>query len=144
MKKCNRCGEDKPTSEFNKKGKGFQPYCRPCDKAASKSRYHSNKESHIEAVNLNNERYRERNREFILKYLESHPCVDCGTKDFRVLEFDHVRGTKVGNISTMLGGALSLQKIVDEVAKCDVRCANCHRIITSERGGFWRSLSNVL
>jgi hypothetical protein len=140
MKRCNRCGIEKSTNEFNKKGNGFQPYCRPCDREASKARYHGNKQDHIKAVGLNNTRYITRNRDYVLEHLRSHPCVDCGTSDIRVLEFDHVRGEKSGNLSMMVAGAWPLEKIIAEVAKCEVRCANCHRIITQERSGSWRSL----
>jgi hypothetical protein len=60
-------------------------------------------------------------------------CVDCGyDEDPVALDFDHVRGEKsftIGKAST----AVSLDRLLDEVDKCDVRCANCHRIRTDER-----------
>ena len=59
-------------------------------------------------------------------YLRDHPCVDCGESDLRVLEFDHVRGDKFKSIAQMY--SYCLQRIMTEIAKCDVRCANCHRI----------------
>lgn len=62
-------------------------------------------------------------------------CVDCGYRDSSVaLDFDHVRGRKLGNISTMVADStVPWEKIVREMAKCEVRCANCHRVITSVR-----------
>ena len=75
-------------------------------------------------------------REYLATQLQSG-CVDCGTSDLRVLEFDHVRGEKVASIGQLMRGA-SLQKIKAEVAKCEVRCRNCHAIVTLERmGGTW-------
>jgi hypothetical protein len=44
-----------------------------------------------------------------------------------VLEFDHVRGVKVRNISEMVRGKFSWRRILEEIEKCEVRCANCHR-----------------
>lgn len=59
-------------------------------------------------------------------------CVDCGYEDSRALEFDHVpeRGVKVANVAEMVG----LRIFWDEVAKCDLVCANCHAIRTNIRG----------
>jgi hypothetical protein len=71
-------------------------------------------------------------------YLSEHPCIDCGHSDIRVLEFDHVRGQKMDEISHMLSQKCGWPRIASEIAKCEVRCANCHRIKTNERGGWWR------
>ena len=59
-----------------------------------------------------------------------------------VLDFDHVRGTKKRSIGVMVcSGAVSLETLQEEIAKCDVRCANCHRIKTMAQFGYWRSVS---
>lgn len=57
-------------------------------------------------------------------------CVDCGNKDYRVLDFDHVRGTKLFSLHS---AHRALKSIYAEIEKCEVRCANCHRIQTYER-----------
>ena len=53
-------------------------------------------------------------------------CIDCGYREHAVaLHFDHRdRTLKNKNISQMIGGKLN--KIFEEIRKCDVRCANCH------------------
>lgn len=67
-------------------------------------------------------------------------CVDCGTRDIRVLEFDHVQGVKVASVSRLVLDS-SLQKVIEEVDKCEVRCSNCHTLVTyARRGGSWRDL----
>jgi len=63
-------------------------------------------------------------------------CVDCGSSDIRVLEFDHVRGTKIASVSSMVRRGRALSIIQAEIAKCDVRCRNCHAIVTIERRGL--------
>lgn len=63
----------------------------------------------------------------VWEYLLSHPCVDCGESDPVVLEFDHVRGDKRGIIVDMVNDGHSWGSIEAEIAKCEVRCANCHR-----------------
>lgn len=57
----------------------------------------------------------------------SHPCVDCGERDPVVLDFDHVSGVKRFNVAGEVYRSANLAKIQAEVAKCDVRCSNCHR-----------------
>lgn len=61
----------------------------------------------------------------IIEYFIAHPCVDCGMTDYRCLEFDHIRGVKEFEISRV---AYSWDRVLKEIEKCDVRCANCHRI----------------
>ena len=80
----------------------------------------------------------EDNQKRLADYLRRHPCVDCGQTDIRVLEFDHVRGNKTLEVAKLLDRAISWSAIEAEIAKCEVRCANCHRIKTNERGGWWR------
>lgn len=59
---------------------------------------------------------------------EASPCVDCSVSyPFYVMDFDHVRGQKIGSISRMLNANLSLGTILEEIQKCDLVCANCHR-----------------
>ena len=75
-------------------------------------------------------------RELLGQYLTGHPCVDCGVPDIRVLEFDHVRGHKIKDIGKMLAIAAPLDRVKEELAKCDVRCANCHRRKTVTQLGW--------
>ena len=74
-----------------------------------------------------NREVREKKRVVVLEYLKRHPCVDCGESDPVVLEFDHVRGEKKAGISKMLTNKVPLKTLLAEIAKCEVRCANCHR-----------------
>ena len=77
---------------------------------------------------------------FLAEWLSSHPCVDCGQSDIRVLEFDHVFGDKHSEVTTMARYGASLKSIKKEIDKCEVRCCNCHFIKTQERLGFnWRN-----
>ena len=69
-------------------------------------------------------------RQQVWDYLLLHPCVDCGISDPVVLEFDHVRGDKEINISDALLRGWSYSRILSEIEKCEVRCANCHRLRT--------------
>lgn len=71
---------------------------------------------------------REQIRAYVAGYLSGHPCVDCGEKDPIVLEFDHRnRSLKRFNIADGIKRGMALKTVIEEIAKCDVRCANCHR-----------------
>lgn len=61
-------------------------------------------------------------------------CADCGyNKHPAALEFDHRPGeVKSFNIGEKVG-TYSMARIMEEIAKCDVVCANCHAIRTAER-----------
>jgi len=61
-------------------------------------------------------------------------CADCGYRGHpAALDFDHLPGmTKVRTIARMRN-LTPLETLVAEVAKCEVVCANCHRIRTVER-----------
>jgi hypothetical protein len=58
-------------------------------------------------------------------------CIDCGySVEAVALQFDHVRGVKVKAIGTLIRDRAPWARIVEEIAKCEVRCANCHFIKT--------------
>ena len=56
-------------------------------------------------------------REFIARVKSLSQCVDCGESDARVLDFDHVHGKKVGNVSDMANGSYSIDAIKKEIRK---------------------------
>ena len=67
-----------------------------------------------------------------LAELKSNPCRDCGgTFPPVAMDFDHVRGVKVTDLARM--SQMSWDLVLDEVAKCDLVCANCHRVRTQSR-----------
>ena len=66
-----------------------------------------------------------RNWWYAHNWITAHNCVDCGETDTRVLEFDHVRGTKEFNIMRKVP-CVGFDRLKAEIEKCDVRCANCH------------------
>ena len=64
---------------------------------------------------------------------KSAPCADCGQKfPPEVMDFDHVRGLKEGDISRLVYTA-GEERVRAELEKCEVVCANCHRLRTAAR-----------
>lgn len=75
---------------------------------------------------------KERNRAHIRTFKEK-PCADCGVQyPFYVMQFDHVRGEKEGDISKFVSNR-QWKKALAEIEKCDVVCANCHMARSFER-----------
>lgn len=61
-----------------------------------------------------------------LRQLKAHPCADCGVQyPAAAMHFDHVRGTKLYNIGN---GSMRRGDLAAELAKCELRCANCHAV----------------
>ena len=61
-------------------------------------------------------------------------CMDCkGSYPGYAMDFDHVRGTKTANLAQMLTSGYGIETIKAEIAKCELVCANCHRIRTYKR-----------
>ncbi|MGH2472088.1 MAG: hypothetical protein ACRDG6_06765 [Candidatus Limnocylindria bacterium] len=69
-------------------------------------------------------------------YLEEHPCVDCGESNLIVLDFDHLRD-KTDDVADMVALGRPWSEIESEIAKCQVRCANCHARRTARRIGAY-------
>jgi hypothetical protein len=78
--------------------------------------------------------------EVIGAFLLANPCIDCGETDLRVLDFDHRDSAeKSAEVMRLAQDGYSLNRVMAEVAKCDVRCRNCHAKITySRQGTTWR------
>lgn len=92
---------------------------------------------------ISREEYRKRNRIFVYNYLTQSKCVDCGDTRWQVLDFDHVRGQKIRAISIMVHEQFSIENIKEEIAKCEVRCSNCHRVKTSEQLNYYPYLKKI-
>ena len=130
MKNCTKCLKELPFTSFHRsKGNkdGYAYFCKSCARqAVSLSR---DIERHKGIVIARKKLL----RDFVTQYLSSHPCVDCGESNIIVLEFDHTRGKKIEPVSVMVVRGHSIKNIAKEIEKCDVRCANCHRIATAKR-----------
>jgi hypothetical protein len=138
MKTCKQCNKTKTTEEFginNSKFDGLQTMCKICKKEYNRKYYVSNPNRGSRKAGA--DRLRDKNREYVYAYLNSHPCVDCGETNWRVLEFDHIGDDKTYNVGIIISSH-KLDTVKDEIAKCEVRCRNCHFLVTQERLNSWR------
>ncbi len=141
MKKCTKCGIEKELSDFNFKIKSrniFSPHCRLCSKEYVRIHYANNRDYYLKKARKRNLRVRAEVQGYIRDFLSDHPCVDCSESDILVLEFDHTHD-KITSVSEMVRGYYSLTQIKDEIEKCEVRCANCHRRKTAKQFGWFKS-----
>jgi hypothetical protein len=132
-RQCGACKRFKRTSAFyrikavNSHGKLWSGRCSQCERQRRKTYYASRKDDFRQKARLTESRSRKIAQLKIYEYLLSHSCVDCGETDIIVLEFDHRDGSsKVDNVASM-PKHYGWSKIWEEMQKCDVRCAKCHR-----------------
>lgn len=144
MKRCTQCKVEKELSEFHKRARasdGLQSRCKACAISNRLAHYKTDHGKNLKKIA--EKKYRKVITDHIIRYLLNNPCIDCGETDPIVLEFDHRdRSTKVGAIGSLRRNS-SLEKIKEEIAKCDVRCANCHRRRTAKQFGWMKSLDDV-
>lgn len=79
------------------------------------------------------DKYYQRNKDLVAEF-KRRPCCDCGGwYEPCQMDFDHRPGTKK---SFGISGrhTLKLSTLLPELRKCDVVCANCHRLRTYRRG----------
>jgi hypothetical protein len=142
-KVCTVCKKEKEVCEFNKNSKrydGLQSECRECAKERSKKYYLENKSKMIKQINQSRVDRLEIIRTKFFQYLKTCSCVDCGVNEPCVLDFDHKDSkSKTHEVSKMVHDGYSWVKILAEIKKCDVRCANCHRIKTAKDQGWYQN-----
>lgn len=132
MKVCGRCGVKKDFEHFSRRrGNQYQSWCKPCFKSHQTALYQTPKERL--RLLTSNKKIRMSRRAFV-KQMKDVPCTDCGHRyPADVMEFDHREPhLKSFGIS---GGIkhFNTDILAEEMAKCDVVCANCHRIRTKRR-----------
>jgi hypothetical protein len=131
---CTECGRGPSETDFPLQGHR----CLDCRRAGIRAHYAANREYYKDKARTRQRVVILQTREWLLAYLSEHPCVDCGLTDVRVLEFDHRDvAEKVAAVAVLARAGYPLTRVMGEVEKCDVRCANCHRIRTHEQRDWW-------
>jgi hypothetical protein len=107
MKKCKTCSTEDPANFYETQG---SLYCKPCHK----EKYFAPGRARLRQAKL-----------------DRVACVDCNLivteNTLPVFDFDHL-GNKEFNVSQMT--TCSNERFETEIAKCELRCANCHRLKT--------------
>lgn len=131
---CPACSTEKTPDEFNRKGGALQSKCRSCQRAYHRLYYRRNKSRFITKNRRNKNRQRKRLRA-ILWDVKQRPCQDCGGSFHPwVMELDHRDGsTKTAAVADLASKGCTDARLLEEIEKCDVVCANCHRMRTYRR-----------
>lgn len=135
MKACIRnCGFVGSVEDFPRVGRGRRSgMCRDCKRAYDNAHYRDRRDKE-QKLRRQVEWMRE-NRQRLGEFLADKSCEDCGNNNKVVLDFDHREGEeKKGNIADLVN-RWCWDRLEGEIAKCDIVCANCHRIRTWERAG---------
>lgn len=109
---CSKCGKELPIDQFNwrDKSKGTRRAdCKICHSSYMKQKYQEKKN--------------------IVQELKSQcKCAKCGEDRGYVLEYHHINPEEKENtIARLTSNNYTLDKVYDEIQKCIVLCANCHR-----------------
>ena len=131
-KRCSKCKKTKDVKHFGKSKRnstGYQAWCKLCQTENTMRVY---KENPAPFMKRNKKRV-EKCMQYIVDYLQKHPCVDCGESNIIVLEFDHLPQYEKTTEVTKLAH-WGIKKVIKEIKKCEVVCANCHKIRTATRG----------
>lgn len=136
-KLCRKCDKTKNLDEFSWRSKAKQTkqsWCKECHKAIDKDRYYNGprkKQCRERTVGVRKEL-----REFVGQYKRNKGCSKCGYNRFAAaLDFHHNSGDKDHTISRMVLNCFVKEKILQEMAKCSVLCARCHREIHATENG---------
>lgn len=136
--KCSKCKEVKPVSEFysdRSRSTGIGSRCKPCARLESRNWAKRNRDKCNEWGRASSIRIRERNHNKLYDFLSMAVCEDCDIDNPLVLEFHHVTD-KDYNVAQIMHW--SWERILEEINKCIILCANCHRIRTMREGNHWR------
>jgi hypothetical protein len=125
LRTCHRCETERPLDMFYaemearataRRGRPVRHACRVCQKAA-------------------NERKTAGRRQYVRDLKIRHGCSDCGitSEHPEIFDFDHRPGeTKIKSVAALITSGPQ-DALEAEIAKCDLVCANCHRIRTKLR-----------
>lgn len=145
---CKPCGREKANALAKRpdqveKRKGWYEANREKVQGQAKTRWQESKEKYAPA----RQRWAQENRDKMLAYQsnlredflaflkplkEGAPCSDCNKHySSYIMEYDHVRGVKRFNIGKMTNH--KRERVLDEIAKCELVCCACHRIRSHQR-----------
>jgi hypothetical protein len=141
-KTCIKCGETKGPDDFYR----MRNWCKECVKEYNRT-YHvkrmkdpRQRREFLEYQKTYQASWGRQHRNERFKWLDeakAKPCMDCHLSfPPECMDFDHRDPkTKLFNISQAAVSGRSVASVRAEMAKCDLVCANCHRIRTAKQQG---------
>jgi hypothetical protein len=132
MKLCGRCRKRKPLDAFHRWRNERQPWCKDCRRVYDAAYHQKVKHRRLQQK-------REYHRVFLAwsrTLKEGKPCADCGQVFHpAAMHWDHLPGfSKTGNLGD-LARRHNRSRVIEEIKKCELVCANCHAVRTLSRVG---------
>ena len=128
-KRCTICKNDLPADSDHFAGRTdknkptLQSSCRVCHKEYRKKHYHKNKETYIQKA----KKHTLKVFDWFTDLKATLKCENCGDARYWVLDFHHNSPSEKEGDVAKFAKMGSKQKILKEIKKCKVLCANCHR-----------------
>jgi hypothetical protein len=126
-KKCRKCQKTKDILKFTRKHTspdGYAARCKDCTRAVVNEHYKKNKKRYLEKA----KKWNKEKRDWFQGLKEDLECSECGEDHPACIEFHHRDPRKkdftVANFKNL---GYSKARILKEIKKCNVLCANCHR-----------------
>lgn len=127
MRRCSKCNLDKNLNEFNKhksRPDGLSSWCKECVSKKSKQNYLEN----FEKFKSRRTKDRKIRRDWFREIKSKYNCIKCGEYDIACLDFHHIDPkTKLFQLGGSSKSMFTEEQILNEIKKCEVLCANCHR-----------------
>jgi hypothetical protein len=112
-------------------GGGLEPICRTCSRERARAYEHAKR---ISGIQRNPSPTKTRIRARINEIKLERGCTDCGYRAHpAALDFDHLPGSEKRHPVAWLISRNRLEDALAEIEKCEVVCANCHRVRTATR-----------
>lgn len=125
-KLCPRCERVLPIDHFHRKGGQRHSFCKDCQKVLRSNSYYKNRSYYRDKVK---ERERETNL-WLQEYKNGLSCSRCGFSHPAAIQFHHRDADgKTVNLSVAARKGWGKERLLEELAKCDPLCANCHFIL---------------
>jgi hypothetical protein len=99
--------------------RAWQKYCQPkcCHNSPDKK--------------ITTQKFQQSRRDLINKIKIDRGCAKCGYNAHpAALDFNHVHGEKSFGVGQ--DPKVAMHRLIKEIAKCEILCANCHRVHTFE------------
>lgn len=133
MRVCTGCSQKKPLEEFHRnrtKSEGRLSRCKDCQNRAVRYHYQENRPYYLAKARRRNRQQRNEIRE-MLNRLKDVPCARCGgTFPPCAMDFHHLSSDKLFELGR--AHSRSVEQLLEEVAKCEILCSNCHRVAHHE------------
>jgi len=142
-KKCSKCNKIKSYDDFQRRNSAINfslySWCKECHAKHQKSAREPKKKKSNKRIQELRATRRIEVQNLIVSHLKSAACIKCSENNILCLDFDHRDPTqKEFCVSQAVNLVPSLKRLKDEIAKCDILCANCHRIKTAQENNNFK------